>query len=273
MHALPVGAGHGGRAGRARRSATAPASTASSCAEGTTGAGHRRAPGRRRGGRRRRRRRQPRPARRLPHAAARAPDAAGGPSRPLLAVGPRVARRRPRRRCPPGTEHHNIHFGARLGRRLPGDPPRRRAHARPVAPRERPVAARADDGARRAPTPSTCSSPRPTSTAASTGPTSAAEARDDLLPPPRAARLPDRHRGRGARRPARLGARRGWSGAPRSRSRTGSSRPVRSGPATSSGGRPAWCSPAPARCPASACRWCWCPGMLAAQRVEELAAR
>ena len=28
--------------------------------------------------------------------------------------------------------------------------------------------------------------------------------------------------------------------------------------ATSSGGRPGWCSPAPARCPASACRWCSC---------------
>ena len=34
---------------------------------------------------------------------------------------------------------------------------------------------------------------------------SAGTARDDLLPPPRAARLPDRRRGRGARRPARLG--------------------------------------------------------------------
>ena len=54
----------------------------------------------------------------------------------------------------------------------------------------------------------------------------------------RPARLPDRRRGRGARRPPRLGGPGAWSGARRSPCRTGSSRPVRSGPATSTGGRP-----------------------------------
>ena len=91
------------------------------------------------------------------------------------------------------------------------------------------------------------------------------------VPPPRAPRLPDRHRRRGARRPARLGARRAWSEARRSRCRTGSARPARSGPATSSAGLRAWCSPARARCPGVGVPMVLVSGMLAAERVEQMA--
>ena len=152
-------------------------------------------------------------------------DAAGGPPGRLLAVGPRLARRRPRRRCPPGTEHHNIHFGRdwdgafrailRDGVRMPD----------PVAARQR---------ARR------CTSRR----WRPTGAPRALRARADAQPR-RHGRL-DRRARRGPRRPRRAtssgsatrptsrsrssstrstGRRRGWSGARRSPCRTGSARP------------------------------------------------
>ena len=63
------------------------------------------------------------------------------------------------------------------------------------------------------------------------------------------------------------GRRRAWSGARRSPCRTGSARPGRSGPATSSGGRPGWCSPAPAPFPGVGVPMVLVSGMLAAERV------
>ena len=53
---------------------------------------------------------------------------------------------------------------------------------------------------------------------------------------------------------------RAWSGARRSRWPTRSARPARSARATSTAVCPGWCSSARARCPASACPWCSCPG-------------
>ena len=175
--------------------------------------------------------------------------------------------------CRPGTEHHNIHFGRdwdgafrailRDGVRMPD----------PVAPRQRPIPARADDGARAArhalvrprahPEPrrprrldrASEAAPVTTSTATSIG---------------SATRPPSRSRSSSTRS---TGRRRGWSGAPRSPSRTGSSRPVRSGRATSSGGRPAWCSPAPAPCPGVGVPMVLVSGVLAAQRVQAMEVR
>ena len=98
----------------------------------------------------------------------------------------------------------------------------------------------------------------------STGRPSATPARDDLAAAGRAVRLPDRRRGRGARRPARLGG--PGHGAGHAVRAVAPVLPDRAVPArpTSSAGRPAWCSPAPAPCPASACRWCSCRASCAA---------
>ena len=129
--------------------------------------------------------------------------AAGGPARPLLALGPRVARRRARASCPEGTEHHNIHFGhawdgafraiLRDGVRMP-DPSLLVSVPSLHEPSMAPAGC----------TRSTCSSRPRTSTVGSTGWTPGARPATTCRPP-RAPRLPDRHRGRGARRSARLG--------------------------------------------------------------------
>ena len=181
MHALPVALAAGGRAGGrdvplrhprrphpARRGHVGSRSRGVRLADGEVIDG-------------RRRRRQPRPPGRLPHAAARHADAARWP-------GAATTRRRPScgtsacgASCPPGTEHHNIHFGARLGRRLPGDP----AATASACPTRRCSSACRRSTSRRwrptAPTRSTCSSPPRTSTARSTGPRERSRARDDLL--------------------------------------------------------------------------------------------
>ncbi len=160
---------------------------------------------------------------------------------------------------PEGTEHHNIHFGhawedafraiLRDGVRMP-DPSLLVSvpslHEPSMAPDRVPHAVRAR-----------------------------------THPEPRRPHRLDRRPGQGTRRPVRprssasatrptswssssstrsTGRRRGWSGARRSRCRTGSARPDPSGPATSSVGRRAWCSRGRAPCPASACRWCSCRG-------------
>ncbi len=68
-----------------------------------------------------------------------------------------------------------------------------------------------------------------------------------------------RYRGRAVRRPTRLGG--AGHGAGHAVRAVAPVLPDRSVPAraTSSAARPAWCSPAAAPFPASACRWCWSP--------------
>ena len=106
-----------------------------------------------------------------------------------------------------GAAHHNIHFGARVGRRLPRAPRTTASpHARSVDPRH---------ACRRSTTPalapagllrrSTCSSRCPTSTGASTGPASGTACATTCSRTGRRARLPDRRRGRAARRPDSTG--------------------------------------------------------------------
>jgi hypothetical protein len=77
--------------------------------------------------------------------------------------------------------------------------------------------------------------------------------------PRRRARVPGRRRGRGLRRPARLGARRDGAGTPFALShRFRQTGPFR--PSNVDKRRPASCSSARARSRASACRWCSSPG-------------
>ena len=200
-------------------------------------------------------------------------DAAGGPPRPLLAVGPRVARRRAgraarRHRAP----QHPLR--PRLGRRLPGDPPRRRAHARPVAPRQR---------ARR------CTS-RPWRPPG-------AHALYVLEPTPNLDGQVDwtDERARGPRRP-RTATSSGSATRPTSTSRssstrsTGSAQGMERGTPFALSHRFRQTGPVPPRQPrapgarpgvrrlghgarASACRWCWCRACSPRERVEEMAAR
>ena len=120
MHALPGGAGRRARReGRRRRSATARA-----VERIVLRARHR--PGRCTGVRPRRRRASSPPTRSSATPTCRSPTAPCCPGlEPPRAArrgryspsARRVARRRARRRCPPGVAHHNIHFGQRLGRR------------------------------------------------------------------------------------------------------------------------------------------------------------
>ena len=169
---------------------------------------------------------------------------------------------------PTGTAHHNIHFGRdwdgafrailRDGVRMPD----------PSLLVSVPIAARADDGARRGATRCTSSSPSPTSTATSTGPR-------EREPRPR----------RPLRRPASGSATRptieveelvdplDWEAQGMERGTpfalVAPLPPDRAVPAaaTSSSGRPAWCSPAPAPCPGVGVPMVLISGVLAAQRV------
>ena len=179
------------------------------------------------------------------------------PDRPLLALVRRLAGGGAGW-LPVGVAHHNIHFGEEWAGSVRRADRRGRPHARSVAagvvptcrdptlaPPDRLVlyvlepvpnlGGQVDWAIERDRVPTT-SSPRLASRA----------------------RLPDRRRGRAAGRPARLGARRAWSGARRSRWPTGSSRPDRSGRTTSIAGPPGWCSWVRTTLPASGSRWCSC---------------
>ncbi len=219
--------------------------------------GRRRRARRRRADRYRRRGGQPRPAGGVRHPAARTARTACGAPREVLAVRRRLARRRARRpaarRRPP---QHPLR--PRLGRIVPRADRRRHADVRPVDARD------GADARRRL--------ARPARPAHGLRPRAGTQPRrpDRLggraLGRARAARraggrrrVRGRRRGRGLRRSVGLAAPRHGQGARRSRSPTGSSRVVRSGPATSSDALRAWCSSAPERCPASACRWCSSP--------------
>ena len=151
MHAMATGLAAAVHEGRCRASATTRRSSRilrDGPRRGDRGRARCRV-GERRAARRRRRRVQRRPARRLPHAARRRRRAACRAPRHVLAALPAVGRRRARAGRRPSAAHHNIHFGARLGRLLPGAHPRRRAHARPVDPRHPALARRPVPGAGR----------------------------------------------------------------------------------------------------------------------------
>ena len=125
---------------------------------------------------------------------------------------------------PPGTAHHNIHFGQRVGRLVPRRAARRAADARSVGPGHRADARRAVDGAARA-------------ARAVRARTGAEPRRPDRLGDRAATRAPPaavdgrsvsatRSTSRSSTSSIRpTGRRPGWSGAPRSPSRTASSRP------------------------------------------------
>ena len=83
------------------------------------------------------------------------------------------------------------------------------------------------------------------------------------------ARLPDRRRGRGRSSTRSTGRRRGMErGTPFALShRFLQTRSVPARQPRATGAR-AWCSSAPAPCPASACRWCWSRAMLAARAAS-----
>ena len=247
-----------GRADPAR--ATAPAAR---CAASRLAGGERH--------RRRRRRVQPRPAGRLPHAAARPRRAACGPPRHVLAVAPWCGTPACAATCRPAsptTTSTSAASGTRRSTRC------------------------IDDGARM-PDPSILVTRADRSTTPSLAP-----ARPPRALRPRAGAQPRRPRSTGraerapvARRPASAGRPRSAT-RPTSRSRSSSTRstgrrqgmergtpfalahrflqtgPFRPGNVERRGARPGVRRLA-ARCPASACRWCWCPGRLAAERVAD----
>ena len=148
MHAVAPGAGRSRREGRRhvplrrdRRPDRAPARRRRR--------GPRRAPGRRRGRPGRRRRRQPRPAGRLPRAAPRRGRCRGWPARATTRPRARSGSPASRGELPAGAAHHNIHFGARVGRAFEALLEDGRRHARPVDPRHRPTRIRPVAGAGR----------------------------------------------------------------------------------------------------------------------------
>ena len=200
-------------------------------------------------------------------------DAAGGPSRALLAVGPRVARRRPRRaadRAPSTTTSTSAGTGtAPSGRssatacacRIPSllvSVPS--LHEPTMAPsgRARALRPRAHPEPRRPAStgPTSAARPATTSTATSSGSGYPTDIEVEELVDPLDWEAQGMERGTPVRPLAPV---------PPDR--------VRSGPATSSGGRPAWCSPAPAPCPGVGVPMVLVSGMLAAQRVEEMEVR
>ena len=173
---------------------------------------------------------------------------------------------------PPGTEHHNIHFGRdwdgafrailRDGVRMP-DPSLLVSVPSLHEPTMAPAGAHALYVLE--PTPNLdgrldWTDVRP-------------KARDDLYRHLERLGLPRPTSSSRSSSTRSTGSGRAWSAAHRSRSPTGSARRVPSGPATSSAGRPAWCSPARAPCPGVGVPMVLVSGMLAAERVEELAAR
>ena len=83
-------------------------------------------------------------------------------------------------------------------------------------------------------------------------------------------RLPDRHRGRGARRSPRLGGPAAWSAARRSPWRTRSARPGRSAPATSTRQAPGLVFAGSGTVPGVGVPMVLVSGMLAAERVGEV---
>ena len=256
----PDCAGRRGREGRGEVPLRHAASSAS-CSPTARRAGPGRAARRRRADRGRRR------GRATP--TCRSPTARCCPGLDAATRDPPRARTRPRPWCgtsacgatlPAGAAHHNIHFGARVGRARSGrssrdgDP-----HARPVAAGQRADAARADDGPGRSPRPLRARAGARTSTAASTGPPSAPRCREPSSRPrsPRSAT-------RSTSRSSELVDPLDWEApghgaghAVRAR-RTRSARPGPFRPGNVERRAPGWCSPAPAPCPASACRWCWC---------------
>ncbi len=269
MHALPralaAAAAKAGRGPALRR-----AGRAHPAGRGLDGAGARRAPRRRRGDPGRRRRVQPRPARGLPHAAARAAGAPRWPARGRYSPSAVVWHVGVRGELPPGAAHHNIHFGRPWDGAVPGAAARRAPHARPVVARQR---ARPSSEPGLAPAGRHVLyvlEPVPNLDGRVDWTTERARARDDLAAAVAAARLPDRHRGRRARRPARLGgpghgarhAVRPGAHVPPDRAVPPRQRePQAPGPGLRRLGH---------RARASGSRWCWCPGMLAAERVAEV---
>ena len=195
--------------------------------------------------------------------------AAGGPQRQVLAALPAVGRRREgpaARRCRP--PQHPLR--PRLGRGVQGAHRRRRAHARPVDPRDAALARRPIARPRGCTRASTCSSRRRTSTARSTGRRSATRIVDSLRERVDCARLPDR-RGRRARSTTRpTGSAWAWSRARRSRSPTRSSRPARSGRTTSTA-VPGLVFVGSSTLPGVGVPMVLVSGKLAAERVEQFA--
>ena len=151
--------------------------------------------------------------------------AAGRPAWPLLAVAPWCGTSARGASCPPGVAHHNIHFGARLGRRVP----RRDATTAAACPIRRCSSPCRRSTSRRWRRPAAhvlyVLEPVPNLDGRIDWAAERARARDDLAAAVEPPRLPGRRRGRALRRPARLGGARAWSGAPRSPCRTASSRP------------------------------------------------
>ena len=238
---------------------------------GHRGPRHRRAAGGRRA-RRRRRRRVPTPTCRSPTARCSPGIAAAAAARRgrLLALGASSGTSACAAPCPPGAAHHNIHFGARLGRRLPRAaratgvrmpdpsllvtvPTVRRARHGAAAARHVALRARAGAEPRR---------PRRLERRARPGPRRPRRPRSAALGYPTDIEVER------AGRPARLGGAGHGAGHAVRAARTRSSRPARSAPATSSAGRRAWCSSARAPCPASACRWCCVSGGWPRERVQ-----
>ena len=125
--------------------------------------------------------------------------------------------------CPLASAHHNIHFGQQWDGVLPGDLRRRCPHARPVAAGQRALVARADDGATgraRALRARTGTQPRRSDRL-----DERARARARAIWRSASASSATRSTSRSSRWSTRsTGKRRVWSGAPRSRSPTGSSR-------------------------------------------------
>ena len=188
------------------------------------------------------------------------PRPACRPARPLLAVVRALARRACGARLPAGAAHHNIHFGADWDGAFEALIERRRAHARPVDPRDVPSL---DD-------PSLAPDGRHVALRARAG---AEPRRHGRLAPRERDRDPRRSSSRGSPRSATPSRRRGRAarstrstGEPQGMERgtpfalahrffqTGPFRPAQRRPR----GCPGSCSPGRAPCPASACRWCWC---------------
>ena len=233
-------------------------------------AGARRAPGRRRGDRGRRGGVQPRPARGLPHPAAGLPtprvvrDRAG--TRPRPSCGTSASGASCRRASPTTTSTSAAPWEAaframlRDGRRMP-EPSLLVTRARRSTSRAWPP---------RVATSSYVLEPVPNLDGRVDWTTERARARDDLAAAVAGAGYPTDIEVEELVDPARLGGPAAWSAARRSPWRTRSSRPGRSAPATSSAGRPGWCSPGRARCPGVGVPMVLVSGMLAAQRVGEV---